>query len=115
MKAVRTKAVVPAKITPIETAQGIFARDTNCCLGPKEIMAVYAGHNLELPADLPPIPWSPAELAAARARGEYLMLMPTGLTMQAIWEKGNNLGPDGGKLLFDTDWYEKEEFFTKAT
>jgi hypothetical protein len=74
-------------------------------------------HKLKLPKKLPDIPWSRAELQAARARdeGAHLILVAPGLAMNAIWEKRENLGADGGELLLGTEWYKEEPFFTTTT
>ncbi|MFH1170249.1 MAG: hypothetical protein V1704_01680 [Candidatus Vogelbacteria bacterium] len=105
------------KSATLEKARAIFVRGTDC-LGPEEVMNVHGKlHRLKLPKKLPDLPWSMEELQAAHARDEsaHLILVPPGLMMQAIYEKRKNLGRDGGKLLYDIDWYKAETFFTTAT
>src|SRR3989344_894887 len=104
----------------LDAAKQIFKHGTDC-FGPDEVMAVFGKlHQLQLPDEPPPIPWSEEELVAAR-KGEprsQLILVAPGLTLEAMVKARGNKGPDGGKLLFSFDqpdcWYVKnqEAFFT---
>jgi len=87
-------------------------------LGPE---AVKKAFGVELSTELvPTIPFSTVELERARDLGQMLVLRvatgPDGapLTMQKINEQLEAiLTRDGkGKVLYDTDWYGGEEFFT---
>lgn len=111
---ISTASVV--KSATLGEARAIFARGTDC-LGSEEILKAHGALRLKLPKKLPRIPWTPDELYAARARdeGAHLILVAPGLTMKAMWEKRNNLGADGGKLLCDADRYKEEPFFTTDT
>lgn len=101
----------------IEKAKEILGKDF---LGPEAIEKTF-GTKIES-AEIPAIPFPQAELEKAKELGQFLVLRinsgPDGkpLTMQSM----NNLleekyETDGSKVLYDTDWYEKEEFFTNET
>ncbi|MEK9151581.1 MAG: AAA family ATPase [Patescibacteria group bacterium] len=71
--------------------------------------------------DIPRIPFSKKELENAKESGQFLILRVdkaadgTALTMKKMYktltEEFEKSGD--GKLLYDTDWYGKEAFFTK--
>ncbi len=71
--------------------------------------------------DIPLIPFSKQELEEAAKKGFQLILdwdtFPDGtpMTGKAMTERLGGTTSDGGKILFDTDWYENEDFFTKET
>jgi len=101
----------------IEKAKEILGSD---CLGPEEVKKAFG---IEIgSAKIPEIPFSLVELEKAKELGQFLVLRtnigPDGkpLTMQAI----NNLlhekyEKDDAKVLYDTDWYKEETFFTDET
>ena len=75
------------------------------------------------PEDVPDIPFEQAELEKAKELGQMLVLRVdraadgTPLTMQKMQEL---LQPQfdtagSGKVLYNTDWYKGEDFFTKET
>lgn len=96
-------------------ARELFTRGTDV-FGPDELDTVWG---IELDT-LPPIPFSEAELMKARELGQYLTLQVHQnqdgelLTMEQLHrQSGNKLG--NGKLLFHTDWYGAESFYTRDT
>jgi len=108
--------MTPSVPATLAFAKGLFTRGTDA-FGSEEIDQVFSpkfgGHLM----DIPPMPFTEAELARARELGQYLILqinMAQGgkpLTMEAINDVfDNKLGE--GKLLYDTDWYAKELFYT---
>lgn len=110
----------PVTLASPAFARSLFARGTDA-IGAEEIMRAF---NMTLPsADMsviPPIPFTEAELQRAHALGHYLILQVGAgkngrlLTMQSMHDDTKNkLGK--GKLLYDTDWYGKEDFYTKDT
>jgi hypothetical protein len=101
-------------VESIEKAKEILGGD---CLGAEAVEKTF-GLKLES-AKIPAIPFSATELERAKSLGQMLVLRankgPDGkpLTMQAM----NNLLKEkykkaGSKLLYDTDWYKGEEFYT---
>ena len=96
-------------------AKTLFTRGTDC-FGLSEVNQVFR-INLN-PESIPPIPFSEAELKRARELGQYLILQINtakdgeSLTMKKIHNQFDNKLGDG-KLLYDTDWYAKEPFFTE--
>jgi len=99
-------------------AREILGQDA---LGPEEVKNAFG---IELkPEQIPDIPYSKEDLEKAKQLGEMLVLRvdkaPDGepLTMKKInellidefEEKGK------GKILYNTDWYKNEDFFTKDT
>ena len=101
------------KIAPVLAtaafARNLFARTD--CIGPDEIKQAFG---LEINADIPPIPFTEDELTRARKLGQFLILYNRSITMQQLHDRAKNkLGV--GKLLYDTDWYSKEPFFTEET
>lgn len=95
-------------------------------------MAILGKENVVIPSvidgryvteHIPTIPFSRAELEKAKELGQFLIYRvdkdPEGgpLTMKALQEivqaKFSREGK--GKVLYDTDWYKDEEFFTKET
>ncbi len=104
--------VVPATLA---TAKTIFTRGTDA-FGTDELRLALG---IEL-SSVPPLPFSEAELKRARELGQYLILQAGAakdgklLTMKKFHDQfSNELGD--GKLLYDTDWYAKEDFYTKDT
>ena len=71
--------------------------------------------------DVPNIPFSKEELKRAKELNQFLILRVdkakdgTEITMKKMYEMlSEEFKKEGhGKILYDTDWYEKEEFFTK--
>ena len=101
-------------------AKKLYDRGTDC-FGSDEIKQVF-GIELDL-ANVPPIPFSEEELLRAHALGQspFLFVDKTKngkpLTMMAMRDQFKNKLGDG-KLLFNTDWYEKknkEAFFLSET
>jgi len=72
---------------------------------------------------IPDIPFSIEELRKAKARGEFLMLFVpetthgNPITMKRLHDdQSPKIEASGkGKVLYDTDWYQWEEFFTTDT
>ncbi len=102
--------IVPATLA---FAKELFTRGTDT-FGAEEISESFG---IKL-GEFPVMPFSEAELRKARALGQYLILQVSTaneeapLTIQRM-HKGfcNELGD--GKLLYDTDWYAQELFFTE--
>jgi hypothetical protein len=87
-------------------------------LGPEEIEKTF---NIKLKMeDVPKIPFSKEELEKAKELGQFLILRidkakdGTALSMKNMQDLlSEEFEKDGlGKVFWDTDWYEKEEFFT---
>jgi len=101
-----------SRLASLSFAQELFARGTDC-FGTTEVEKA-----LGLESDqVPPIPFTQDELQRAKKLGDKLVLFcpkhPDGqaVTMQSIHDRrGNMLGE--GKLLYNTDWYRGEDFFT---
>jgi hypothetical protein len=109
------KTLTPSIPATLAFAKGLFTRGTDA-FGPEEIDRVFG---LKL-GPIPPIPFTEAELKRARELGQYLILQADRTKhdyprmMKSITEMlGNALGD--GKLLYDTDWYAKEPFYTDDT
>lgn len=85
-------------------------------LGPEALEKTF-GFRLEA-QDIPAIPFSKQELEEAAKRGEMLVLqqgaLPDGtpLTGKLIHERFGTQ-QDGSKFLYDTNWYQNEDFFTQ--
>ncbi len=105
------------KLRTPEIAKNIFGQDF---LGPEEIKTAFIG-KVEI-EEIPPIPFSIAELKRAKELGQFLILrLP--LTMKQIHEKLGGKLKDGIMLLYPSDkemgqirddaWYKKEDFFKK--
>ena len=102
----------------IESAQRLFGENF---LGPRQ---VEKGLDIKInDKDIPAIPFTEEELREAKDRGEILILFcDKSLQGQAItmeymdrhlktqFEKDQK-----GKILYNTDWYKSEDFFTKDT
>ncbi len=96
-------------------ARELFGSDF---LGPEAVENVWGVH-LEA-KDIPPIPFSPAELKRAKELNQQLVLRinkapdGTSLTMQEINEMVQPKLSQGGKgkLLLNVDWYAAEQFYT---
>ncbi len=89
--------------------------------GPDEVENAFG---FEIDRDLiPEIPFSAQELAEAKANGQYLMLyVPkkadgTNITVQGLVDTlQEQFDRDGkGKIQYDTDWYNGENFYTTDT
>lgn len=102
----------------IERAKGILKED---CLGPDEVKQALG---IEIDSnEIPPIPFSKAELERARELGQFLILRTDQdndgkpLTMQRIEGIVNPSleAQNQGKLLFDTSWYSRDPFYTQET
>ncbi|PWB38579.1 MAG: hypothetical protein C3F02_02595 [Parcubacteria group bacterium] len=104
--------------TSIEQAAEIMGADF---LGPEVVENVW-GVKLET-KDIPPIPFSRADLGRAKELNQQLVLRVdkaadgSPLTMQKMNEYVDpKLAQAGkGKLLYDIDWYKNEEFYTTET
>ena len=102
-------------IEQLARAQELFGSDF---LGPEAVENVW-GIKLEA-KDIPPIPFSPAELKRAKELNQQLVLRinkapdGTSLTMQEINEMVQPKLSQGGKgkLLLNVDWYAAEQFYT---
>jgi len=99
--------------TSLEQAETILGREN--LYGPA---AVKKALGIEIrPNEIPPLNFSPAELERAKELNQFLILRvdksPLGdpLTMKKIMEIKDNQTTDGGKLLYDIDWYKNEKFF----
>ncbi|MDD3774044.1 MAG: hypothetical protein PHW50_02070 [Patescibacteria group bacterium] len=96
-------------------AKRIFGADF---IGPEEINLAFNGA-VEI-KDIPAIPFPIEELKRAKELGQMLILrvdqavdgMP--LTMQKIGDILEEKTKDGGKVLYNTDWYKDEDFFTET-
>jgi len=109
----RPVAVVGA---PAAYARKLFTRGTDFFDAP-ELKLTYG-------MDLDPtvvLPFSEAELAQARKLGQVLVRFTSktkdgaSMTMKGIHDQfGNQLSEDD-KLMYDTDWYQGEKFFTDET
>jgi MoxR-like ATPase len=87
-------------------------------LGPEEIEKTF---NIKLKMeDVPNIPFSKEELEQAKKLGQFLILRVDKAKDGAVLSMKNmqtllseEFEKDGhGDIFYDTDWYEKEEFFT---
>lgn len=76
-------------------------------LGPKLIKETFG---IEVKIILP-IPFSKKELQEAKNRGEELILYVGHMSMKDMYEKYKMKSTDGGKLLYDNDWYKDEDFY----
>ena len=100
----------------VERAQEIMGADF---LGPEAVNATFGFS----PEAIPPIPFSVEDLERAKELNQFLILRvdktadDKPLTMQEIntmLEK--KIADEGkGKILYNTDWYKNEDFFTKDT
>ncbi|MBI5076811.1 hypothetical protein HZB94_00300 [Candidatus Falkowbacteria bacterium] len=99
----------------VERARELLGREN--VLGPEEIENAFGFKVSE--ADIPPIPYNPAELEKARELGEQLVLRISQdsdgnpMTMKRINEiMQPRMDVDNeGKLLHNTDWCENEGFY----
>ncbi|MFA6551876.1 MAG: hypothetical protein WCT19_00050 [Candidatus Paceibacterota bacterium] len=97
-------------------AKNLFQRGTDC-FDPALVSEVL---DIKLP-EASPIPFGEVELAEAHTRGDQLIWLPSvdasgkPITMKRLHDDFKNEAPLGGKLLFDTDWYKDEPFFTEHT
>jgi len=101
----------------IEKAKEILGND---CLGPNEVKKAFG---IEIKStEVPSIPFSAAELEKAKSLGQFLVLRVnhdldgSPLTMQRM--EGllkTRYESEDEKVLYDTDWYESEKFFTEET
>ncbi len=98
----------------IESAREILGKDF---LGPEAIKSAF-GIELET---IPPIPFTKEDLETAKKLNQQLILYVDKakdgkpLTGEKLFDITKNKTSDGKKLFCDTDWYQKEEFFTKET
>lgn len=101
----------------LEYAAQLFGEDF---LGPEAIEKAF-GIRIN-PEHIPPIPFDQSELEIAKQLNQRLVLRwdrdPNGedLTMKKLYDllQGEFTKQGKGKILYNTDWYEKEEFFTRA-
>lgn len=97
-------------------AQALFGRGTDFL----DEDAVAASLNINLMSVRSPR-FSEQMLDSAKQRGEQLLWLPSKdandkpITMKRLHESFENKAPLGGKLLYDTDWYKNEQFFTTDT
>jgi hypothetical protein len=100
----------------LEQAEDILGSDF---LGPETVEKTF-GRKLQ-EEEIPPLSCTQEELEKAKERGWMLVLhvdkAPDGspLTMKKMNELLSGNTSDGGKILFDTDWYKNEKFFTEDT
>lgn len=100
--------------TTIERGREIMGKDF---FGFDQVSAAFG--KIEMRPEYTKIPYSEAELERAKAQGEMLVLRAnTGSTKLPTMEGINKimesrLSGSEGKLLYDTDWYENEDFFKK--
>lgn len=65
-----------------------------------------------LRAEFNKVPYSDAELEQAKAKGEMLVLRYSDMSMKVLHEGLEKVFEDkDGKPLYDTDWYEDEDFY----
>ncbi len=101
----------------IEKAKEILGSD---CLGPEAVENAF-GIKVNA-AEVPNIPFTIPELEEAKSLGQFMVLRVNRdlgggpLTMQRMADilKGK-FEPEGEKVLYDTDWYKAEKFFTEET
>ncbi|MEK7529096.1 MAG: hypothetical protein AAB592_04985 [Patescibacteria group bacterium] len=113
---IRLDETLPLKHMSLEQAREIMGTDF---LGPDEVGRTF-GRKLEA-NEVPPIPFSAKELREARILGQFLELRidsdteKNPLTMQRQQEvlDGRWSREGKGRLLYNTDWYIGENFFTK--
>lgn len=106
-----------SRLTP-EAAREIMGGDY---LGPEAVEKTF-GVKLEA-GEIPPIPFTTAELARAEELGQFLILRVNRAPDNAplTMEKMNALLADKfkkakkGKVLYNTDWYNSEEFYRNDT
>jgi hypothetical protein len=97
-------------------AREIFGEDY---LGPDEIGQAFLGR-VEITV-VPRIPFSRGELKRASELGQMLILRVdtatdgSALTMKKIYEMMNNRTKGGGKILYNTGWYEDMSFYTNES
>jgi hypothetical protein len=108
----KQQTVKPASL---DFAKRLFTRGTDA-LGSAEISRAFRSPS---GVNIPDIPFSEEELKRARGLGQYLILQVNTIngkpcTIQSIKEMFNNVLGDG-KLLYDTDWYSGESFYTTDT
>ncbi|MCB9808704.1 hypothetical protein H6770_05650 [Candidatus Peribacteria bacterium] len=106
-----------------ERRGGVSIEEAKAILGDDHFFGLESLDGIALaPADIPPIPFSAADLERAKELGSSLRLRSdkapdnANLTMQKMHEM---LQPEfdqagNGQILYDTDWYENEAFFTNA-
>ena len=102
----------------IERAREVLGQDV---LGPEQVKKAF-GIELD-PDEVPDIPFSKEELERAKELGQMLVLRtnqaPDGspLTMQNMQELlQDQFDQEGkGRVLYDTEWYNNERFFTQET
>ncbi len=100
----------------IYIAEQIFGKDF---LGPDAIKTAF--DFTPKAKDIPDIPFSLAEIERAKELGQFLVLRinktPDGrpLTMKKMNELKGRKTKDGGKILYNSDWYKDEKFFTTDT
>jgi len=98
--------IVGSGQTSLEKVQAMYRRGTDC-FGPQELRQI----GIEV-ADVPPIPLSEKMLAHLRTLGVSLEWHDGQETMQSLHDRlGNKLGE--GKLLYNTDWYGGDPFYTE--
>ncbi len=101
----------------VEKAKEILGSD---CLGPEEVEKAF-GIKINS-AEVPSIPFSATELEKAKGLGQFLVLRAncdldgSPLTMERMEGllSARFEGRDE-KVLYDTDWYKGEKFFTEET
>jgi len=102
---------------------GVSIEEAKAILGDDHFFGSESLDGIALaPADIPSVPFSAADLERAKELGHSLRLRVdkapdnSNLTMQKMHEM---LQPEfdqagNGQILYDTDWYENEAFFTDA-
>lgn len=99
-----TSQVVAGHTSLIE-AQGIFRRGTDC-FGPQEVRQI----GFEI-GEVPPIPLGKTMLAHLRTLGVSLEWHEPE-TMKGLHDRLGNEIVKGTKLLYNTDWYRENSFYT---
>ncbi len=103
----------------IKNAKEILGKED--VLGPEEVEKAF-GLKLRM-EDIPKIPFGKVELERARELGQFLILRAdkakdgTALSMKKMQELLSDEfeKEEFGKIFWDTDWYEGEEFFTEES
>ena len=81
-------------------------------LGPKEVEQAL---DLQIPEEsIPEVPFSLEELKRAKALNHFLILRLDRFTSKELYERYNQLHANPQEpLLYDTDWYQNEDFYTQ--
>ncbi|MFA6415866.1 MAG: hypothetical protein WCW56_00030 [Candidatus Paceibacterota bacterium] len=103
-----TATAIQKGLADLDFARSLFVRGTEC-LGSDEIAKTFGVSVAPAPEDIPPIPFTEEELMRARELGQFLILC--GPVSMAEMNKVLDNKLCYGKLLYDTDWYQGENFY----